>query len=67
MKNFIDFMVEASKTGTLAEEFHQNLGKGNHAELSQWFSKNGYGVNEQECKKILDNRNDIKSSRLGIY
>lgn len=67
MKNFIDFIVDAAKDNLLAESFHDFLKGADHNEIASWMKDKGYEVNEDECKKMADNKDDIKASKLGLY
>ena len=67
MKNFIDFVVDASKNQTLGEEFHSKVTAGDHKGLSTWFHSKGYEVKEAETSKLVEHKDAIKTSKLGIY
>jgi len=66
MKNFIDFIVDAAKESDLADEFHKIVQDSDHKEISSWLKDKGYEVNEDECKKMVENKDDIQSSKLGV-
>ena len=66
MKNFVDFVVDASNQGNLANEFQSVVKKADHKAMSSWLKGKGYAVNEDECKKMVDNKDSIDSSRLGL-
>ena len=65
MKNFVDFVVDASKQGGLADEFQGMVQSSDSKTMSKWLKGKGYAVNESECKKMVENKDDIKTSRLG--
>jgi len=68
MKNFTDFMIDVSKDDKLGKECVDKLHQGNHADLSKWLKSKGYDVDEHECKKLHDNKDNIKkSSAVGFY
>ena len=66
MKNFIDFIVDAAKDSALGKEFAKHAEESDHSTLSKWFSDKGYDVNEDHCKTIKDNKDDLKNSNLGF-
>jgi hypothetical protein len=68
MKNFTDFMIDITKDAELGKECVNKLHEGDHIELSAWLKGKGYAVDENECKKLHDNKDDIKkSSAVGVY
>lgn len=66
MKNFIDFITDATKNSVLGDELHDVVHGGDHKVVSSWLKERGYNVSEEDSKKLVDNRNDVKSSKLGI-
>ncbi|MBN2617549.1 MAG: hypothetical protein JXR64_04480 [Spirochaetales bacterium] len=66
MKNFIDFIVDAAKDSEFANEFHKVLEKANYKEVSSWLKDKGYNVHEDECKKLMDNKEEVSASKLGL-
>lgn len=66
MKTFVDFVVDASKETSLAHEFESMIQDADHKTVSSWLSGKGYDVQEEECRKIVDNRDSVKSSKLGL-
>ena len=66
MKNFTDLMVEIAKDENLAKECFAKLNETDHSGLSNWLKSKGYDVDENECKKLVDNKDNIKSSRVGL-
>lgn len=66
MKSFIDFILDVAKDSKLAEEFKSKVESHDHQGLAGWFKDKGYEVHADECKKILDNKDDLRSSRVGI-
>ncbi len=66
MKNFIDFVVDSAKESKLSEEFHQQLNKADHSGMANWLKDKGYDVQADECKKIIDNKDDMKASKVGL-
>ena len=67
MKNFIDFIVDSAKDKELGEAFEKHVLNADHKEISAWLKEKGYDVHEDECKKLLDNKDDIKSSKVGFF
>jgi len=66
MKNFVDFVVDAAKDSDLVKELTKYLDDADHKAMSNWFKDKGYEVHEEECKKILNNKDDFKNQSLGI-
>jgi len=67
MKNFIDLVVDLSKDSNLADEFHKFFEESDHVAISNFLKEKGYAVTEEECKKIIENKDDLKSSKLGYF
>jgi hypothetical protein len=67
MKNFIDFVADASKDHALAADFLSQVNAGDHGKLSAWLQTKGYSVSKDEGKKLIDHKDTIKSSRVGMY
>jgi len=68
MKNFIDLMIDVAKDEGLGKECISKLHESDHTELSAWLKGKGYEVGEEECKKLQENKGDIKKlSALGYY
>lgn len=68
MKTITDFLVDIAKNEELAKESLAKLGEATHADLSKWFKDKGYDIDENESKKLVENKDDIKSSeRVGVY
>ncbi len=71
MANFIDFIIEASKTkeNQFGYEFQEELKKAQNAdELQKWFKIKGYDIASQDCQKIITNKDkfyDIKATVMG--
>lgn len=66
MKNFIDFVVDAAKDAELGKEFAKHVEGSDHKTMSAWLSKKGYHVHADECKKIVENKDDLKNNTLGF-
>ncbi|QEN04401.1 hypothetical protein EW093_06720 [Thiospirochaeta perfilievii] len=66
MKNFIDFVVDSAKESTLAEELKTHIEGSDHKTISSWLSSKGYDVHEDDVKKMVDNKEEIKNSNLGL-
>jgi hypothetical protein len=62
MANYIDFVVAASKDKALAKEFAKKIDKSTPEELSDWYKSKGFSLSEEECKKMIDNKDVIKKS-----
>lgn len=67
MKNLIDFIVDAAKDSKLHDEFRSHIADASLSDLVGWFNKKGYAVDEDDCKKISDNKEDLKSANVGFY
>ncbi|MBB6482414.1 hypothetical protein HNR50_004113 [Spirochaeta isovalerica] len=67
MKNFIDFIIDAAKDSKLSDEFSSHVNESSHQTISSWFKEKGYDVHENECKKIIDNKDSLSSKNLGLY
>lgn len=67
MKNFIDFVVDAAKDSAIGEELHKVIESGDHKEVASWLSTKGYNVSEDDSKKLVENKDDVKSNKLGIF
>jgi hypothetical protein len=62
MANFIDFVVGVSKNKALGNDFNKMLQKSSPKELSGWFKDKGFAISEEECKKLIDNKDSVKKS-----
>ncbi|MBN2656409.1 MAG: hypothetical protein JXR86_05055 [Spirochaetales bacterium] len=67
MKNFIDFVIEAAKDSKLAQELEKHIVDSDHGTIAEWFRSKGYDVHEDECKKLKDNKDDLKNINVGYY
>lgn len=67
MKNFVDFIVDAAKDGKLGEEFGKQVETADQKAISSWLKDKGYDVHEDECKKLIDSKDDVKSLSLGYF
>jgi hypothetical protein len=67
MKNFVDLIVDAAKDSALGEAFGKQVESGDHKGISAWLKDKGYDVHEDECKKLVDNKDNVKASKLGLY
>ncbi len=65
MKNFIDFIVDVAKDNGIAKEFEKHVEGSDHKGMSAWLKDKGYDVHEDECKKMVDNKENLKSSKVG--
>ena len=65
MKNFVDFIVDAAKNSELGKEFAKHAEESDHSTMSKWFKEKGYDIDEERCKKIKDNKDDLKNANLG--
>ena len=66
MKNFIDFVVDTAKDSDMANEFHTLIDKADHNSMSSWLKEKGYIVNENDCKKIIDNKDEMRAAKVGF-
>lgn len=66
MKNFIDFIADAAKNSALGDELHDLVHGGDHKAVSSWLQDKGYDVTEEDSKKLVDSKDDVKSSKLGL-
>lgn len=72
MKNFLDFIVDAGKNGSLGKRMLEEIQKHDAKSLSDWFANEvqnefpsetggeGYSVSETDCQKLIDNKNTLK-------
>lgn len=67
MKNFIDFIVDATKDSELGKELAKHVSDSNHETIADWFKGKGYDVHKDECKKLTDNKDGLKNANLGYY
>ncbi len=67
MKNFIDFIADAAKDSTVGEELHKVIEGGDHKTVSSWFQGKGYDVSEDDSKKLVDNKDDVKATKIGFF
>ncbi len=67
MKNFIDFIVDVAKDGVVGDELHKIIESGDHKVVASWLQGKGYDVSEEDSKKLVENKDDIKSTKLGVY
>lgn len=66
MKNFIDFIVDAAKDSGMADEFKKHVEASDHKSISSWLNDKGYDVHVDDVKKMVDSKDDLKSSNLGF-
>lgn len=67
MKNFTDFIIDSAKDSELGKICMEKIHALDNVGLSQWFSDAGYDVQADECKKLQDNKEEIKkTSEVGI-
>jgi hypothetical protein len=59
MANYIDFVIAASKEKSLSKEFRKKIDKSTPKELSDWYKLKGFIVSEEECKKLIENKDII--------
>ncbi|MDA3851079.1 MAG: hypothetical protein PF447_07370 [Spirochaetaceae bacterium] len=62
MKRFIDLVTDVTKDKGLFTEVTTKLNSLSHTELSAWFKEKGYDVNEEDSKKLVENKDHVKSS-----
>lgn len=67
MKNFIDFVADSTQSKELEAEFRNVVDNSTLAEVSNWFQEKGYGISEIECKKIIDNKEEINYQKVGLH
>jgi len=65
MKNFVDFIVDAAKDSSLGKELADHVSGSDHETISKWFKEKGYDVHKDECQKLKENKDDLKSANLG--
>lgn len=66
MKNFIDFVTDASNNKRLSDELSAVAETGSHETVSRWFGENGYSVSGDECRKLVEN-DGLLSRNVGLY
>ncbi|MGL1893222.1 MAG: hypothetical protein OCD02_16425 [Spirochaetaceae bacterium] len=67
MKNFIDFIADAAKDTTIGEELLKVVDSSDHKTVASWFQDKGYDVSEDDSKKLVDNKEDMKTTKIGFY
>jgi hypothetical protein len=68
MKNYIDFVVAASKDKALNKEFRKKIDMSTPKELADWYKSKEYAISEDECKKLIDNKDIIgKLGKVSVY
>ncbi|MFW6366654.1 MAG: hypothetical protein ACOC2H_09320 [Spirochaetota bacterium] len=66
MKTFIDFMVDEAGDQTLRRVFTGMLEKAETIdELKTFFSEKRYQVSEQECIRLVENKDKLSEERIG--
>ncbi|MBI9099625.1 MAG: hypothetical protein JEY91_14190 [Spirochaetaceae bacterium] len=66
MKSLVDLLVDLTKNPDLGKAVEEKLEGNDHRDLKAMLNDKGYDVHEDECKKIVDNKDDLKSGRVGI-
>lgn len=59
MPNFIDFIADAANDFELAREFIKILNEASAEELQKWLGERGYDLSIEDCKKLVDNKENI--------
>lgn len=59
MANFIDFIADAANDFELAREFIEFLDKASAEELQNWLNEKDYDLSIDDCKKLVDNKENI--------
>lgn len=67
MKNFIDFIADSTQSKELEAEFKNVVDYSTLAEVSNWFQEKGYDISDIECKKIIDNKEEINYQKVGLH
>ena len=64
---FVDFIDSAlkSENKTLVSELISNLESMDSAKLTEWFSHWGYDISEEECTKLIDNKDQFQVIKPG--
>ncbi|MCP4137500.1 MAG: hypothetical protein GY754_41420 [bacterium] len=68
MKTFVDLTTDMVKEPALATTFISKIAESNSEDLSHWFREKGYDIPEDECGKLITNRDSIrKTVEVGVY
>ncbi|MCP4137501.1 MAG: hypothetical protein GY754_41425 [bacterium] len=68
MKTFVDLTTDMIKEPTLASECLAKINENGSEDLSHWFQEKGYDIPEDECGKLINNRDSIrKTVEVGVY
>ncbi len=59
MPDFIDFIAKAANDFDLTKRFIKTLDGSSPADLSNWLKGEGYEVSVEDCKKLVDNKDNI--------
>jgi hypothetical protein len=63
MKSLVDFIIDASKDTILAGKFKEKLNTTvSSTDLQKWFSDNKYELSDDECIRMMENKDKILSS-----
>ena len=66
MKSLADLLIDLTKDTDLGKAIEEKLEGNDHKDLKAMLNDKGYDVHEDECKKIVDNKDDLKSGRVGV-
>ena len=67
MKNFVDLTIDVAKDENLAKECMDKLNESDPSQLSAWFKSKDYNIDENECQKLVDNKDKFGQSNEGVY
>ena len=59
MADFIDFIAEAANDFDLTKRFIKTLNESSPDDLQNWLKGEGYDVSVEDCKKLVDNKDNI--------
>lgn len=66
MKNLVDFIVDAAKDENLSGELAYYVENSDKKTIYTWLVDKGYDVDEDDCAKMFDNKDNFSQSSLGL-
>ena len=59
MADFIDFVTDSAQKPEIGKEFLGAIKDASPEDLRDWFKDKGYDVNVDDCKKLIENKDNI--------